>query len=148
MTALIDMYDALSAVADDLSEMLASPCFAPLLAKLTELTNTSCAEFTTLLAEFQGALVKLESWRAAVTDGSVSVRRTERLRICCGCGAAHAWHIYWRTAVHKCGDNTARAALMRRSRNLTLFRTLPRTLSGAPRRRTDTVAARRDNRTP
>lgn len=71
MTALIDMYDALTAVADDLSETLAGPRFAPLLAKLAELADASCVEFTTMLAEFQGALVKLESWRAAVTVGSV-----------------------------------------------------------------------------
>ena len=69
--ALLDMYDALSGVSDDLSETLAGPRFLPMLTLLAELADAAQDEFEAMFAEFEGGLGRVETWKAPVTDGSV-----------------------------------------------------------------------------
>lgn len=81
LLALLDMYDALSGVSDDLSETLAGPRFLPLLTRLAELADAAQDEFEAMFADFEAGLARAETWKAPVTDGSVSVRvRTFCLR--------------------------------------------------------------------
>lgn len=70
--ALLDMYDALGSVSDDLAATLAGPRFLPLLTRLAELADAAQDEFEAMFADFEAGLARPETWKAAVTDGSVS----------------------------------------------------------------------------
>lgn len=69
--ALLDMYDALSSVSDDLAATLAGPRFLPLLSRLAELADAAQDEFEAMFADFEAGLARPETWKAGVTDGSV-----------------------------------------------------------------------------
>lgn len=69
--ALLDMYDALSSVSDDLAETLAGPRFLPLLTRLAELADAAQDEFEAMFADFEAGLGRADTWKAAVTNGSV-----------------------------------------------------------------------------
>lgn len=69
--ALLDMYDALSSVSDDLAETLAGPRFLPLLTRLAELADAAQDEFEAMFADFEAGLARPDTWKVGVTDGSV-----------------------------------------------------------------------------